>query len=141
MPSVAWKDRTHSVWVSLCLWGMHFLYGLSEQTTLFLDLQTFSSAQERRHAARITSFCDSFVFSLWFWILRVLPNHRMYHYRCHFNGSPDKMDVCAPYVRVPPNHRKNHYRCHFSGFPDKMGVCAQYVRVTHYKRMNHIIRH
>ena len=61
----------------------------------------------------------------------------MYHYRCHCNGSPDKMDVCAPYVRVPPNHRKNHDRCHFCGFAVQMGVCALYVRVPPNHRMYH----
>ena len=39
------------------------------------------------------------------------------------------LGVCAPYVRVPPNHRQYHYRCHFSGFPDKMGECVPYVRL------------
>ena len=56
MSSVACKNLTHSLWISLCLRGMHFLYGVSKQTTFFFDLQTFSSAQERCHAARIKSF-------------------------------------------------------------------------------------
>ena len=61
--------------------------------------------------------------------VRVLPNHKQIHDRCHFYGFAVQMGVCALYVRVPPNHRMYHYRCHFNAFSHWMGVCASFVWV------------